>query len=117
MDGKRLGDDRTDRHPRIQRRVGILKDNLHVAAFSPKFFAAQRQEIDAIETNTSAVGLDQTKHRPACSGFSAARFTDQSECLTLVDGEADIVDCFHVGRDTGKNASPDRKIFLEMLNA
>ena len=36
MNRERLSDNRPDRHPRIERSIGILKDDLHVAPPPPK---------------------------------------------------------------------------------
>src|SRR5713226_3311138 len=36
VDDERLSDDRADRHARVERRVGVLEDDLHVAAQVPE---------------------------------------------------------------------------------
>src|SRR3712207_7941972 len=43
VDDERLGDDVAGGHPRVQRRVRILEDDLHVAAGAPQLLPPQRR--------------------------------------------------------------------------
>src|SRR5262245_12145694 len=116
MNRKRLTDDRPDSHPRIQRSIRILENDLHVAPLPAQFLLSQRQQINAIEQNRSSIRLEQTQDRATRRGFSAAGLPDQTERFAFVDGEADVIDCFHIIGNPTQNPAMNGKILLEMLN-
>ena len=47
----RVGDDRVHRHARVERCVGILEDDLHLAALPSQVAPAERQHVDTVEQN------------------------------------------------------------------
>ena len=46
---QRLADDVADRHPRVERRVRVLEDDLHVAPRTPEILAPERRQLRALE--------------------------------------------------------------------
>ena len=87
-----FGDDRTDRHPRIERAIRILEDDLHPAAHLAQRVGLERAEIDAVEADRARGGIAQADHRPARRALATTGFTDESERLALADLEGDAVD-------------------------
>src|ERR1051326_6605127 len=51
VDGEAFTDDLADTHARVERRVGILKDNLHLAAHVAQVRCGQRRQLAALERN------------------------------------------------------------------
>ena len=54
---QRLADDVSDRHPRVERRVRVLEDDLHLAPHLAERFAAELRQLDALEPHRAGVGL------------------------------------------------------------
>ena len=79
---------RPNPHPGIKGRVGILKDDLHVAATTTEIFTAEFQQVDAVKSDFSRVGLDQAKDRTAGCRFAASRFTNKAEGFAAGDGKS-----------------------------
>ena len=75
VDDERLLHDVAHAHPRVERRVGILEDDLHVAARQPHPLARERQDVLAAEPDLARRGLHQAQHAPArwCSCRSPTR--------------------------------------------
>ena len=59
MQRQRLGQDLADRHARIERGVGVLKDDLGVAAEGAQLAGIERQEIAALEADLARIRFDQ----------------------------------------------------------
>ena len=65
VDDQRLFDDVADPHPRIERRVRILKDDLHVAARLAHARPGERQDVLALEPDFPDVGsISRRMQRP-----------------------------------------------------
>ena len=92
MERQRLGQDLADGHARIERRIGILEDDLRIAAEGAQFVGVQCEQIASLEANSSRIRLDQAQHQPADGGFAAAGFADQRQRLAGIDAEADAID-------------------------
>ncbi len=65
VNDERLGDDRADRHARVERRVGILKDDLHVAPHAAHVRRTEGQHVRAVELHLSRGRLDEAKDAAA----------------------------------------------------
>jgi hypothetical protein len=68
----RLCDDLPDRHARVERRIGVLEDHLHVAAHASKLGAREPRDIDAAEDHLPARRLDEPQRCAAERRLSAA---------------------------------------------
>ena len=110
MNDKRLADDCTNSHPRIQRRVGILKNDLHPAPQPSKRFAIQRQQILTIEVNLSRCRLNQPEQRSSNRSLATAGLANQSKRLTLSDGKGYAIHRAHL------LPTRCRKVFLQILD-
>ena len=66
VDHERLADDRADCHARVERGVGILKDDLHIAAERAQFAAGQRRRVLALEPDLARGRLDEAQDAASC---------------------------------------------------
>ena len=89
---QRLRDDVADGHPRVERRVRILEDDLHVAAQFPDLASRQFRQLLAHEPHRAARRLDQLEDAVAGCRLPGAGLADEAERLALGDLEADAVD-------------------------
>ncbi len=63
VDRERLGDDRADRLARVQRRVRVLEDHLHLAPDRLQARALQARDVAALEVDLAGGGLEQAHHQ------------------------------------------------------
>ena len=63
----------------IERGIGILEDDLHVAAPAAQRRRRQAPQVLAVETDRAGCRLDQAQHEPAESGLAAAGFSDDAQ--------------------------------------
>src|SRR3982074_1617100 len=92
LDDHGLRDGGFDRHPRVQRAIRVLEDDLHFAAEVAEVARAELGYVGAVVEHLSGGGLDESENRAAGRGFAAAAFADEAEGLATVDVEADVVD-------------------------
>ena len=59
MDVERLAQDILNRHPWVERRIGILEDDLHIPSELAKGFAIEMRDVLPLEKNLPACGLDE----------------------------------------------------------
>ena len=85
-------DDLPDRHARIERRVRILEDHLHVLPRAAQLGAGQLRDVDVAEHHAPAGRFDQPQHRPAERRLAAAGLADQPERLARKNVERHAVD-------------------------
>ena len=67
-----FADDRPHAHPRVERCVGILKDDLHLAAQMAQFGSRKRRQVAAIEEDLAGGRLEQFEHQTAQGRFAGA---------------------------------------------
>jgi len=91
----RFLDDRTDLHPRVQRRLGVLEDELCVLTDRPECARAQFSQVSPFEVDGPVGRLDQPEDRSGERALPTARLADQPEGLAPVDVERDVVDRLH----------------------
>ena len=91
MDDERLLDDLPRPHPGIQRRIRILKNDLHVAPRRAQPAAREAEHVLAPKNHRPRCRFDQPEQAAAGRRLAAARFSDETEGLALLDIEADVV--------------------------
>ena len=113
----RLADDVANRHPRIQARVRVLEDHLHLATHPAKLLATERRELGPGEAHGSRRRLVELQDRAAGRRLAAAGFPDEAERLALFDEERDAVDGAH-GADLAleEDALREREVHHEVLD-
>jgi hypothetical protein len=116
VDQQPLGDDVAHRHARVQRRVRVLEDDLHVAAQRLQLVAAQVEDILAVEKDRAFSGWDQAQDGARDGGFAAAGFPHQAEGFALAHGEADIIHRLDPRDHALEDARAHREIGLEVLH-
>ena len=89
MDRERLGDDRADRLARVQRRVRVLEDHLHLAAQRLAARAPrERRDVAAVERDRARSSASSSRSdQPRGRRLAAARLADDAERLALADVE------------------------------
>ena len=96
MNEQRLRDDVCDAETRIQRTERVLKDDLHVAAQSPQFILAKRQQVLTIKVDTSGRWFDKPQDQTTERAFSRPGFANHPERFTRLDSEGHPVDGAHL---------------------
>ena len=89
---ERLLDDRADAHPRVERRVRILKDDLEVPARAAELAARQRAHVHVLDADLAGGRLDQPQQAAPGRRLAAAGLADQAERLARRDRERHVVD-------------------------
>jgi hypothetical protein len=117
LDAERCADDRPDRVPRVQRRVGVLEDHLDVGAQRAHARARELGDVLALEHDRAGRGLKQLRQDAARRRLAAPRFADQAKRLTGGDRERDAVDGPHrAGLPLDHDALADREVLLEVAD-
>ena len=104
----------TDGRARVQRGVGVLKDNLHIPPHGLQVTALKFEDICPIQVNLSGRWLNQAQHGATDSGFAASRFAYQTQRLAFFDVKAHIVQGLHPGDDALQYAAFNGKIFFQI---
>src|SRR5712691_1311544 len=75
---ERLADDAADRHARVERGVGVLKDHLHLASHAAHLAAAHLDQIAAAESDLTAGRLVELEYGAAGGRLAAAGLAYQA---------------------------------------
>ena len=87
-----LGDRIADRHPWIERAVGVLEDDLHLPPAPPELGPRQLRQIASLEKHRPGGRLDQAQQQAAGGRLAATGFADEAEGFARADREVDAVD-------------------------
>jgi hypothetical protein len=117
MDNQRLTDDLTDGHAGVQGRIGILEDDLHVAAQCLEFTAIEFSDVATLEPDLPSGRFDQAQDTAPGGGFTAIGFADQAERLAGGYFEADMIDRMHLVDGAFQDASLNRKVLHQIVDA
>ncbi len=79
MHPQRLADELADPLARVQRRVGVLEDHLHLPPQRPHLAPGEAGDLLAVEADRAGGRLDQLQDGPAERRLAAARLPDQAE--------------------------------------
>src|SRR5947199_2231158 len=116
VDHEGLADDRPDRHSRIQRRVRVLEDDLHLLAERAQRALVQRGDVLALEGDLARGRLDQSQDRAAGGGLAAARLAHEPQRLARHDVERHVVDGVDPRHLAREETAADREVLLEVLD-
>src|SRR5262249_26447874 len=114
---QRLADDLPHRHARVQRGIRILEDDLHVPRHRAQLVAAHRGDVAPLEPHAARGRLDQPQDAAAGGALAAARFADQAQRLAGREIEADAVDRVHAADLARQQATLDREVLDQLLDA
>ncbi len=116
MDLQPFADDIADAHARIERRVGILKYNLHLPAHVAQLALRHRQKVFTLKKHLAAGGFDEPQNRSPQSRFAAARFADQPDRFAFIHIQTNAVDRFDRALVAREQATVDGKIFFQIAD-
>src|SRR5262249_6102559 len=116
VDLHRIADDLSDALARVEARVRVLEDHLHVAPQRTELARTELLDLVALEDDYSVRRLEPPDDAAAERRLPAARLSDEPERLALGDRERDVVDGMHARHLTPKHALPDREILLDVLD-
>src|SRR5882724_10528863 len=109
VNDQRFADDVADAHARVERGIGILKDDLDIAAKRAKFFAAERADVLAVKVDLARTRFDQADHATAGGRLAATGFADQPQRFAGPDVKIDAVDRMDTSGLTPQQAAADRE--------
>jgi hypothetical protein len=95
VDHERLADDRSDRLARVQRRVRILEDHLHLAAQRLQLSPRQVCDLLARDLDAAARRLEEPVDQARRRRLATACLADDAERLAALDVERDAVHGAH----------------------
>ena len=112
-----FADDCADIHARIERGIGILKDDLDVAAQDAKRVGFQRPDVLVLKINLARGRLDQAKHATSGGRLATAGFADQPEGFAAIDVKIDAVDGMDAAGLAAEQAALEGKLLGEVADA
>ena len=100
----------------LERRIGVLKDNLEASPVFAHSPAAEIVDPLAAQQYRARCGLDQLQDGFAGGRFAATTLPDQAECLAFGDREGNPI--YRVDRAgfTAEDAAPYREVLLQVHN-
>src|SRR4051794_17156555 len=117
VDDQRLGDDVADGHPRIERGVGILEDDLELPADLAQLLTLEPRQLLAAKTHRAGRRLEQLEDAVAGGRLAGPRLTHETERFPLADLERDVVDSPDViDRLFDQDALLDGEVLLQVLD-
>jgi hypothetical protein len=82
-------------------------------AHAAQFTFIQSYQVYPVKNNLPVSGFVQAQDRASHRGFTAARFTDQSQGFPAIDVKADTIHCFDIAHMLlDQDAALDREIFF-----
>ena len=114
MNDQRLRDDVFGPHPRIERRVRVLKDHLEAPPALTQSAFIEPAQVLAFEKNLARGRLNQLQDGAAQGRFPRSAFTDHAESLSAPHLEAHAVDGFDGPHLALQHASQYGEVNLEV---
>ena len=116
VDGERLSDDLAHRLPRVERRVRILEDHLHLAPQRPHLARGELRDVAPVEANRSGGGLEQLQHQARGRRLAAARLADDAQRLAAANAERHVLDGVDDAAAAREHARGCREVLREVLD-
>ncbi len=117
VDAQRLGDDLAHSHAWVERRVGILEDDLHLPPHLAHLAPRETGDVAPVEEDLAGRGLRQLHDRPPERCLAAAGLADDAERLAGAHAEVDAVDRMDLADLALQEAAADREVLDEALDA
>jgi len=99
---QRLGDDVADPHPGVERRTGVLEDQLDGRAQEPQLALGTPGDGLALEIDGAAGGLVEAGHQPHEGGLARPGLPHDAEPLAAGHLDADAIEGEHVATGVGE---------------
>src|SRR5690606_946598 len=116
VDGHGLTDDVAYRHAWVEAGEGVLEDYLHLPAVLAHGGLVDLDDVDAVELDLTGGRLDQPQDAAADGRLARAGLADQTHDLTLLNGEADVLDGLDVGHHAREDAAPDGEVLAQVVD-
>ena len=117
MHPQRLVQDLAHGHARIERGIGVLKNDLHVPAQTAQFVLVEVGDLLALEAHRARRRVHQAQDQASGGRLAAAGFADQRQRLAAGDLEADVLDGAHQADDLAADeAAADRKMLDQAID-
>src|SRR5215472_1560120 len=94
------GDGVLDVHPRVERRVRVLEDHLHLAAERLERRRRGYRGVLPCEAYLPSVRRDETLHEARQGGLATAGFAHNAENLPTLHVKGHPIHGFHLGLDS-----------------
>ena len=117
MNDQGFANDGADVHARVERGIGVLKDDLDVAAQQAEFAGLQRPDVAAFKMNLARGRLDQAQHATPGGRLAAAGFADQPEGFAALDVKIDAVDGMDAAALAAEQAAFKEKFLGQIFDA
>ena len=108
----RLADGLANGHAWIERRIGVLEDDLQLTAIGPHRLFVEFDNIIALIDHLAFGGPVQVEQGEARSRLAASGFADEAQRLAFENIEIDIIQRMHGRGALAESAKPD----MEMLH-
>ena len=117
VDPEGLRDELADRHAGVQRRVGVLEDNLQVTAHGAQFCGAQLRQVPAPVEHLATGRPHQLQDRPPRRGLAAPRLPHQPQRLAGEEVEGHVTDGLHLpGHASQQCLAADREMLDQVVH-
>ncbi len=103
-----LGERRVHGHPRVERRIGILEDHLHLAPAGQQLGPGRAAQVAAPEEHGAPGRRHELEDRARERRLSAAGFPHQAQHLALADGKRDAIH-----RADGARLAPEEETLVD----
>ncbi len=111
-----FADDLANRHSRIERGVGVLKDHLHFRAQRTQLPRRQTGQLRAVEHDPAAGRRDELQKGLGHRGLATAGFADQRQRAARRQRERDAIDRAHLPDRALQETAPDREMHGEIAH-
>ncbi len=116
MDDEPFTDRVAHRAARIERRIRVLKDELHALPQAAKRLGAERQHIRSIEGHGAGRHRDEPEQCARGGRLAAARLAYQRQRLAAGDREGHAIDGPHPTVRTAEHAARQRKLYMQVAH-
>jgi hypothetical protein len=101
---------------RVEARVGILEDDLHLAAQRAQIAARKPRDVLAVEAHRARGGLGQPENAAPGRGLAAAALPHQTEHFALVHVEGHAVHRAHLPGLPAEESATDGKVLDQVAD-
>src|SRR5208282_1677070 len=116
VDGERLGQHLGNRHARVERAIGVLEDDLHLAPQGPHLLPREAEDVAAPEADGAGIGIDEAQHQPARGRFAAAALADECQRLSGREAEINTVDGLDRAARAAEEAGSEPEVLDQALD-
>ena len=118
MNGHGLRNNFADGHTRVERSIGVLEDELHLATHILDLVLAHLGNVFALEEHFACRRLGQAHDGAARRGLTATRLADQAKGLARINLERNVIHSRDdtLGEALGEHAGLSGKLLREVLD-